>query len=284
MMLRNNLTALSFDEMSYTFSNAGMETLAKTRSHAWYLSHFKPVKLECCVNSCVCFTGLHASLNECPRCKTSHLNKSGEARRTFSYMPLIPRLHTFMSNCAYTTHLQYHADEHAKTCRNGMTMDIFDGLHYCLLLGEHVVAGDQRLAHHYFSDHRDIALGFATDGFAPFKKWKQTMWILLIFNYNLPPDQHFQQDNILCVGIIPGPKNPWDTDSFIYPLVQELLKLAVGVSAYDALSHSVFTLHAYLITAFGDIPAISMLMNMKGHNGVSPCRMCEIKGIGIPDS
>jgi len=115
MMLRNNLTTLSFDEMSYTFSNAGMETLAKTRSHAWYLSRFEPVKLECCVNSCVCFTGLHAGLNECPRCKMSHLNESGEARRTFSYMPLIPRLRTFMSNCAYATHLQYRADEHAKT-------------------------------------------------------------------------------------------------------------------------------------------------------------------------
>jgi len=165
-----------------------------------------------------------------------------------------------------------------------MTTDIFNRLHYHSLLGECVVAGDQRLAHHYFSDHRDIALSFATDSFAPFKKQKQTTWILLIFNYNLPPDQRFQQDNILCVGIIPGPKKPWDADSFIYPLVQELLKLAVGVSAYDALSRSVFTLHAYLITAFGDIPAVSMLMNMKGHNGMSPCQMCEIKGIGIPDS
>jgi len=115
MMLRNNLTALSFDEMSYTFSNAGMETLTKTRSHARYLSRFEPIKLECCVNSCVCFTGLHASLNECPRCKMSCLNKSGEARQTFSYMPLIPHLCAFMSNCAYATCLQYHADEHAKT-------------------------------------------------------------------------------------------------------------------------------------------------------------------------
>jgi len=162
-------------------------------------------------------------------------------------------------------------------------MDIFNRLHYRSLLGERVVAGDQCLAHHYFSDHRDIALGFATNGFAPFKKRKQTMWILLVFNYNLPPDQHFQQDNILCVGIIPGPKKPWDADLFIYPLVQELLKLAVSVSAYDALSHSIFTLHTYLITAFGDIPAVSMLMNMKGHNGASPCQICKIKGIGIPD-
>lgn len=284
MMLRNNLTASSFDEMSYTFSNAGMETLAKTRSHARYLSRFEPVKLECCVNSCMCFTGPHADLNECPRCKMSRLNESGQARRTFSYMPLIPRLRAFVSNRAYATRLQYRAEEHAKSRRNGITTDIFDGLHYRSLLGERVVAGDQHLAHHYFSDHRDIALGFATDGFAPFKKRKQTAWILLVFNYNLPPDQRFQQDNILCVGIIPGPKKPWDADSFIYPLVQELLELAVGVSAYDALSRSVFALHAYVITAFGDIPAVSMLMNMKGHNGVSPCRMCEIKGIGIPNS
>jgi len=283
MMLRNNLTALSFDKMLYTFSNAGMETLAKMRSHAWYLSRFEPIKLECCINSCVCFTGLHTGLNECPRCKTSHLNESGEARQTFSYMPLIPRLHAFMSNRAYATHLQYRADEHAKTCRNGMTTDIFNRLHYRLLLGERVVAGDQRLVHHYFLDHRDVALCFTTNGFDPFKKQKQTVWILLVFNYNLPPDQRFQQDNILCVGIIPGPKKPWDADLFIYPLVQELLKLAVSVSAYDALSRSVFALHTYLITAFGDIPAVSMLMNMKGHNGASPCRMCKIKGIGIPD-
>ena len=194
----------------------------------------------------------------------------------FSYMPLIPRLCTFMSNRIYATCLQYCADEHAKTHIPGMTMDIFDGLHYCVLLGKCVVAGGQHLAHYYFSDHRDIALGFATDSFAPFKKWKHTTWILLVFNYNLPPDERFQKDNILCVGIIPGPKKPWDADSFIYPLMQELLKLATSVSTYDALSYSLFTLHAYVITAFGDIPAVSMLMHMKGHNGLCPCQMCEI--------
>jgi len=163
-------------------------------------------------------------------------------------------------------------------------MDIFDGLHYRMLLGECIVVGDQHLAHHYFLDDRDITLSFTTDGFAPFKKWKHTMWILLVFNYNLPPDEHFQKDNILCVGIIPGPKKPHDADSFIYPLMQELLKLSTGRSAYDALSCSVFALLAYLITAFGDIPAVSMLMHMKGHNALHPCQMCGIQGIRILDS
>jgi len=75
-----------------------------------------------------------------------------------------------MSNRTYATRLQYRAEEHAKTHMTGTTTDIFDGLHYRSLFGERVVVGDQRLPHNYFSDHRDIALGFATDGFAPFKR------------------------------------------------------------------------------------------------------------------
>jgi hypothetical protein len=113
-----------------------------------------------------------------------------------------------MSNRTYATNLQYRADGHAKTRRPKTTMDIFDGRHYRSLLEERVVVGDWTYPHNYFSDHHDIALGFATDGFAPFKKWKHTTWILLIFNYNLPPDERFRKDNILCVGIIPGPKKP----------------------------------------------------------------------------
>jgi hypothetical protein len=284
MKIRNNLTASTFNEMAYNFSKSGMETLAKTRSHVRALSRFKPVEFACCINSCICYTGPYADLHECPKCKTSRLNESGQPRRIFSYMPLIPRLRALLSNRTCATRLQYRADEHAKARRSGTTADIFDGLHYRSLLGERVVVGGQSLPHNYFSDHRDIALGFATDGFAPFKKRKHTAWILLIFNYNLPPDQRFQKDNILCAGIIPGPKKPWDADSFIYPLVRELLELAVGVSAYDVLSRSLFALHAYVITAFGDIPAVSMLMHMKGHNSLCPCRMCEIRGIRIPDS
>jgi len=49
-----------------------------------------------------------------------------------------------MLNRTYATCLQYCADEHAKTSASmpGTTTDIFNGLHYCSLLGEHVVVGD----------------------------------------------------------------------------------------------------------------------------------------------
>ena len=41
-------------------------------------------------------------------------------------------------------------------------------------------------------------------------------------------------------------------------------------------------LRAYLILLFGNIPAISKLLMMKGHNGYSPCQCCEIKGTRNP--
>ncbi|THU96633.1 hypothetical protein K435DRAFT_819415 [Dendrothele bispora CBS 962.96] len=43
-----------------------------------------------------------------------------------------------------------------------------------------------------------------------------------------------------------------------------------------------FRMHAYLIRMFGDIPAVTMIMRMIGHNGYSPCRMCKITGLRVP--
>jgi hypothetical protein len=189
-----------------------------------------------------------------------------------------------MSNAEYANRLRYRAHSHANTRQPGKTTDIFDGLHYRSLLGRRVVIEEEEHAHTFFSDTRDIALGFATDGFAPFKKRKYTSWILLVFNYNLPPEERFNKDNIFCLGIIPGPKKPVDMDSFLFPVVEELLQLEKGVTAYDSLTKALFVLRAYLIVVFGDIPAVSLVMRMKGHNGLCPCRMCEIVGIRVPNS
>jgi hypothetical protein len=68
-------------------------------------------------------------------------------------------------------------------------------------------------------------------------------------------------------------------DSFLWPLIQELIQLEVGVKSFDAISQRVFLLHAYLILIFGDIPAVALLMHMKGANGLSPCWVCKITGV-----
>ena len=129
------------------------------------------------------------------------------------------------------------------------------------------------------ADPHDIALGLTTDGFAPWRRRKYTAWPILLVNYNLPPEVRNHQKNLIAVSIIPSPKKPKDIDSFLYPLIEELLTLANGVRAYDANLEQLFCLRAFLIVAFGDILAVSLLMKIKGHNAISPCRTCNIQGL-----
>ena len=100
-----------------------------------------------------------------------------------------------------------------------------------------------------------------------------------IFNYNLPPEIRFQKKYCIHIATIPGPKKPWDWDSFCWPLIQELLQLEQGIKAFDAVIQRVFLLHAYLILAFSDIPTMALIMCMKGQNGIRPCRICNIKAV-----
>ena len=66
--------------------------------------------------------------------------------------------------------------------------------------------------------------------------------------------------------------------------VNTYTSLLSGIATFDSEQDEMFLLHAYLIAVFGDIPAISMIMRMKGHNAIFPCRMCMIKGVRLPET
>ena len=48
------------------------------------------------------------------------------------------------------------------------------------------------------------------------------------------------KENIIFLGTIPGPKKPFNFDSFLWPLVQELLQLEIGVSSFDVIAQVSF--------------------------------------------
>ncbi|KZP05560.1 hypothetical protein FIBSPDRAFT_914864 [Athelia psychrophila] len=70
-------------------------------------------------------------------------------------------------------------------------------------------------------------------------------------------------------------------DLFLWPFTQEIWELSAGIHTFDILWGTLFLLCAFLILGFGDIPVVSMVMCMKGHNSFSPCRMCEITGLTV---
>lgn len=270
--------SLAFPEMN------DLPSLFRAQGRAARLSGIKPVKVDCCMNSCCAYTEQYRSLSRCPFCKAERYGGDGKPRKQFSYLPITDRLTQLFALRSTADVLDYRAEHDSAHRYHDKICDIFDGQHYQTLRSQQVSVDGKILAHKHFSDRRDIALGLSVDGFCPFKKRKQTCWPIILFNYNLPPDIRFHLENIICVGVIPGPTQMKDIDSFLALLIAELKLLAAGVRAFDVRSSSLFSLHAYLILAFGDIPAAAKLMRMKGHNAKSPCRACHIEGIRIPHS
>ena len=267
-------------------SRCDFDTLYQMKKRLEELSELMAESYDCCVKSCIAFTGPHSKLKACPRCRKPRYRRNGQPMKTYRYLPLIPQLVAYFLNRELNERMRYRSEGHpkVKADKNGHMTDVFDGSHYLGLLEKEVTINGHGLGHTYFSDHHDVALGLATDGVNPWRRRKSTFWPILLYNFNLPPEERSHDDNAICIGEVPGPEKPKDMDSFLYPVVQELLKLSVGVQAYDVIEEEIFILRAYLITIFGDIPAVSMLLRMKGHNARSPCRLCTIQGIRIPNS
>ncbi|TFY81334.1 hypothetical protein EWM64_g2680 [Hericium alpestre] len=275
--LRHHITDSAYKDLGSVFPHQDIPSLTSARTRIALLAGFKPVLYDCCPNSCVCYTGPHSNLDSCPYCSTSRYQSNGRARKHFTYLPLIPRLRAAVGSKGVAAQMRYRAFEHAP--EEDVIKDVFDSKRYKRLCRQRVVVDGHELPHKFFDDPRDIALGLSTDGFAPFRKRKSTCWPLILFNYNLPPEVRFHLRNILSLGVIPGPRKPADIDSFLWPFVQEALELEVGVPAFDVLEQKMFALRAYLLLVFGDIPAMSLITQMKGHNGHSPCRICKIIGL-----
>ena len=228
--------------------------------------------------------GKYEALDRCPfpDCNEPRYDESGQSRKRFQYLPIIPRLVALFLDKASAERINYR-HTYCKARNSEKVTDIFDGALYRELCEREVTANGKTFPHRYFSDRRDIALGLSLDGFAPFKRRNNSAWPVILFNYNLPPDLRTHLDHIICYGIIPGPKSVKDVNSFLIPLYDELAQLSEGVGdTLDLTAKEFFVLRAYLIILFGDIPAISKLMMMKGHNGYCPCRYCGIKGMRNP--
>jgi Transposase family tnp2 len=275
LKVEDHLSDRTFNRFAKAFPTSGHDTLKVTKRRVRSLAGFQPIRYSCCINSCICFVGPYENLTECPNCKEARYGPNEKPRKYYDYLPIIPRLKAQMANSAQAAKMRYRAEF---VHEPGVVKDVFDGSHYRSLLDTRVPSSE---AHpfFYFSDERDIALGLSTDGFAPFKKRSQTCWPIILFNYNIPPQLRFRKKYCIHVATVPGPKKPWDWDSFCWPLAEELIQLEMGIKAFDAVALSIFLLHAYLILAFGDIPAMALVMRMKGSNGISPCRICEIKGV-----
>ena len=125
-----------------------------------------------------------------------------------------------------------------------------------------------------------MALQLSFDGAAMTKLRNHSSTIGILLNLNLPPEERYQSENILFSFHIPGPKKCIDLDSFLQPLVDEMIKLHHGVKGvYNCFTKSDFELHAWIVIVSADGPARAegLGMNNPG-NAFKPCPYCFITG------
>ena len=120
----------------------------------------------------------------------------------------------------------------------------------------------------------NFAVSLNCDWFQPFKSSVYSMGIIYLAFLNLPRDERFKSENILLLGVIPGPHEPELTiNTFLRPLVDELLVLWDGIVMKTHDSRSVLVRAALLCVAC-DIPAARKVCGFPGHRAYHGCSKC----------
>ena len=114
------------------------------------------------------------------------------------------------------------------------------------------------------------------DWFRPYKHTPYSVGVIYMVITNLPRSIRFKKENVILVGIVPGPSEPpLHMNSYLKPLVDELNSLwSVGlkISSPD-IPHPV-SVKAALICVACDIPACRKVLGFYGHMSRAGCSKC----------
>ncbi len=118
------------------------------------------------------------------------------------------------------------------------------------------------------------------DGAQLYESKKSDAWIYIWVVLDRSPDSRYKKKCVLPGGFIPGPNNPKNTDSFIYPGLHHLAGLQKeGLKVWNAFTDRIITSHPFNALDTADGPGQTHLNGMVGHSGAYGCRLyCPVKG------
>ena len=111
------------------------------------------------------------------------------------------------------------------------------------------------------------------DWFQPYKHTQFSIGVLYATVENLPRTVRFKRDNVIILGVLPGPSEPSMTiNSYLQPIVSDLLALWQGV-VVDINGKS-RTIRAAVSCIACDVPAARKVGGFVGHNAKHGCSRC----------
>jgi hypothetical protein len=224
------------------------------------------IKYDCCPKSHMSYA-MYPEDTECRVCQhprwktiTNLRSKKGTERRVphaqHIYIPLAHRIRLWWSNSKRAQKMIHYRTMAVQGGENGKLSDFWTGT----LIKDLKKTDEQRGERvPMFSQDTDLAFFLSTDGVKVFKSRRAFhIWPLLLINLNLPPEERVKRCNMILMGFIPGPQEPKDLDSFLFPLVQEFLTLGKGLpdgfnAARRDTVEQTFLLRAYIVCIGADM-------------------------------
>ena len=122
----------------------------------------------------------------------------------------------------------------------------------------------------------NLALMLNIDWFRPYKHTPYSVGAIYIVITNLSRSMRFKKENLILVGIVPGPgEPPIHMNTYLDPLVEELKVLwEDGIQVTSPEFPHPVTLRAALICSACDIPACRKVLGFYGHMSKMGCSKC----------
>ena len=113
------------------------------------------------------------------------------------------------------------------------------------------------------------------DWFNPFKHTQYSLGAIYLTVINLPCELRYKVENVILIGLIPGPHEPHgDINSFLTPLVEELQEFLLGISMSVHMFANPQWVRCALLCVTCDIPACRKVCGFLGHSATLGCSRC----------
>ena len=126
----------------------------------------------------------------------------------------------------------------------------------------------------FLSEKNSLALMLNIDWFQPFKHRTYSIGVMYLVFMNLPRNIRFKRENVVLLGLIPGPSEPpLHINTYLTPIVVDLLALWRGVS-FTVADNSTATIRCALLCIACDLPAGRKVCGFLSHAANLGCSKC----------
>ncbi|CAC5389462.1 unnamed protein product [Mytilus coruscus] len=231
-------------------------------------------RYDACVNDCLLFCkrsdNVYSLDRACMKCgETRYKAESLSARKTFTYMPMGPRLSRIFGSDNICKILYSRQDLYY-----GKLTDIVDGKIYKSWYEDGGVFQNME-------ESCTVPLALFCNGLYPHKNMatQKSMWLLILTWFNLPVNIRNISGPMMLVGIVPGTKTeePKNLDPYLDLIVVIFLELT-DCTMFYAYRGAPTSVRIALLRYMCDIPAFSKILHVSSQAALRGCPYCKEVG------